>query len=82
MELTQNALLSKISEAQFVCVELNLYLDTHPDDEDARADYLCYSETLTQLIDKYEALYGPLKNFGLSPTTTGSWVHCKWPWEL
>ena len=82
MELTQNSLLCKISEAQFVCVELNLYLDTHPDDEDARADYLCYSETLAQLIEKYEALYGPLKNFGLSPTATGSWVSGKWPWEL
>ncbi|MBQ3108601.1 MAG: spore coat protein CotJB [Clostridia bacterium] len=82
MELTQNALLSKISEAQFVCVELNLYLDTHPNDEDARADYLCYSETLKQLIEKYEALYGPLKNFGLSPTETGCWVSGKWPWEL
>lgn len=82
MELTKNALLMKIAECEFVCVELNLYIDTHPEDEDARADFLCYSEKLRQLIEKYETLYGPLKNFGHSPTDTNCWVRSQWPWEL
>ncbi len=81
MENCQSALLTKISECQFVCVELNLYLDTHPDDEAARADYLCYSEKLSLLISKYEELYGPLMNFGHSPTTMGCYVCSPWPWE-
>ncbi len=82
MEMTQQALSMKISECQFVCVELQLYLDTHPCDEDAMADYLCYSEKLNSLISRYEELYGPLMNFGHSATDVGSWVHSKWPWEL
>lgn len=82
MELTQQALMTKISEYQFICVELQLYLDTHPDDEDARADMFTYSQKLAFLIDKYESIYGPLFNFGLSPTKTGCWVKSKWPWEL
>ena len=82
MEMTQQALLMKISECQFVCIELQLYLDTHPEDEDARADMLCYSEKLSILIQKYESMYGPLMNFGHSPTDTGCWVKSKWPWEL
>ena len=81
MEMTQCALMTKISECQFVCVELNLYLDTHPDDENARADYYCYSQKLRQLIDMYEETYGPLMNFGHSPTMTGCYVCSKWPWE-
>jgi len=82
MELSQAALLMKISECQFVCVELQLYLDTHPGDEAAKADFLCYSEKLKLLIEKYEAMYGPLMNFGHSPTETGCWVNSRWPWEL
>lgn len=81
MDITQRALLRKISEYQFVCIELQLYLDTHPEDADAHVDYLYYAEKLELLIKKYEAMYGPLMNFGLSPTATGSWVNSKWPWE-
>jgi len=82
MEMTQQALLMKISECQFVCIELQLYLNTHPEDEDARADMFCYAEKLKLLIHKYESMYGPLLNFGHSPTKTGCWVKSKWPWEL
>ena len=39
-DMTKCELLRKISEYQFVAVELNLYLDTHPCDADARSDYL------------------------------------------
>lgn len=71
----------RIDEIQFVCVELNLYLDTHPDDEDAQKDYMSYSRELMKLIEQYEAQYEPLLNFGHGSMEAGSWVHSKWPWE-
>ena len=80
-EMTQSELLRKISEYQFVAVELNLYLDTHPGDEPARADYLFYSQTLEDLIKNYEAQYGPLMNFGHSSTDVGCYVESQWPWD-
>lgn len=79
--MSKEQLLKQIGCTQFVCVELNLYLDTHPNDEDALSDYLSYSEQLRGLIEQYEELYGPLLNFGHSPTEAGSWVCSKWPWE-
>ncbi|MDD6887114.1 MAG: spore coat protein CotJB [bacterium] len=82
MDAMERALLEKIGEARFACVELRLYLDTHPDDAMAKADYLAYSMKLQQLIERYEQQYGPLMNFGQSPTEAGSWVFQKWPWEL
>ncbi len=82
MESTEKALLEKIREARFACIELRIYLDTHPDDAIAQADYLAYSEKLQLLITKYESQYGPLMNFGQSPTDVGSWVYQKWPWDL
>ncbi len=79
--MTQNELQMRISEIQFVCIELNLYLDTHPTDEAARSDYYHYSLMLEQLISEYEANYGPLLGFGHSPTDVGCWVCSAWPWE-
>ncbi len=79
--MTENELLNSISEVQFVCVELNLYLDTHPDDAEARNDYYSYSLMLDELIARYEREYGPLLGFGHSPTNVGCWVCSDWPWE-
>lgn len=79
--MTQCELLNRISEIQFVCVELNLYLDTHPDDMDARSDYYNYSVMLNEYITRYEQEYGPLQGFGHSPTSVGCWVCSDWPWE-
>lgn len=80
-DITKCELLKKISEYQFVAVELHLYLDTHPCDADARSDYLYYSKKLCELIETYEAQYGPLMNFGHSPTETGCYVCSEWPWD-
>lgn len=79
--MSENELLNSISEVQFVCVELNLYLDTHPDDSAARSDYYNYSAMLESLISRYEREYGPLLGFGHSPTDVGCWVCSDWPWE-
>ena len=82
MEMTQTCLLQKIGEARFACVDLQLYLDTHPEDEAAAQDFLCYAEKLRQLLTLYEREYGPLLNFGESVSSTGSWVYQAWPWEV
>ena len=79
--MSQSELLNSISELQFVCVELNLYLDTHPGDIAARSDYYNYSVMLRELINSYESEYGPLMGFGQSPTDVGCWVCSEWPWE-
>ena len=79
--MNKKELLERISEIQFVCVELNLYIDTHPDDADALSDYASYSMMLKNLIKTYEEQYGPLMGFGHSATEEGSWVCSCWPFE-
>lgn len=79
--MTREELLTRISEIQFVLVELNLYLDTHPEDEDAVADYNAYSAMLKELMTAYCSEYGPLMGFGHSPMTAGSWAASEWPFE-
>ena len=82
MDQERLTLLKKIGEARFTCVELNLYLDTHPDDLAARADFNSYSDKLQALLDTYAAAYGPLMNFGQDSLEAGSWVRSPWPWEV
>ena len=80
-DMTRCELLKTISEYQFVAVELNLYLDTHPGDAAARSDYQYYSTRLKELIAAYEEQYGPLMTFGHSATATGCYVCSEWPWD-
>ena len=56
MDQDRLALLKRIGEARFTCVELNLYLDTHPDDAAARADFNTYSDKLQALLDTSPAM--------------------------
>ena len=80
-ERTEQALLTQIAEARFACVELQLYLDTHPEDADAESDFNSYANALERLTAAYTETYGPLENFGSAPHDAGSWVYQKWPWQ-
>ena len=72
----------KIQELSFTLVELNLYLDTHPNCTQALELYNRYSLELKNLREEYNAKYGPLMNFGICPAGNSfSWVNSPWPWE-
>ena len=75
-------LMQQIAECEFICVDINLFLDTHPDDQRALADYNCYAEQLAALKDLYVKNYGPLANFGNSVSHgEWKWVRADWPWH-
>lgn len=75
-------LLNSILENQFACIELNLYLDNNPDDENALRSYNAYSYQYMQAKNAYENLYGPLTNFGYVPDSyPWEWVSNPWPWD-
>ena len=78
------SLLRKIQEMEFVAIELNLYLNTHPCDVAAQNDYNCAVEILRKHIEKYECEFGPLLNFGLGGVTKNpwQWLQGPWPWEM
>ena len=80
----QVRMLMKLQEMQFVALELNLYLDTHPCDRDALNDFNCAVEMIKKHKHVYENQYGPILNFGMDGFAKGSWqwVNSPWPWEL
>ncbi|MNZ82616.1 CotJB protein [compost metagenome] len=76
-------LLHELQAVDFVLVELNLYLDTHPMDEAAIQQYNQYAQLRMEIAKRYESMYGPLKNFGQSFSGKPfSWVEPPWPWQV
>lgn len=75
--------LLRIMELEFAAIDLNLFLDTHPQDGRALADMAAISQELMHAKMAYESRYGPIMNFGygLSPGTW-RWIDDPWPWEL
>ncbi|QKG85133.1 spore coat protein CotJB [Kroppenstedtia pulmonis] len=76
-------LLGELQAIDFVLVELNLYLDTHPHDTQAIHQYNQYSHQSQELKKKFESRFGPLQNFGNSPMEPGKlWNQPPWPWQV
>jgi len=64
---------TEIMKTGFVCLELRLYLDTHPDDSKALEYYRHYSDKLMKLRENHrESAQRPGYN---------DWVFDSWPWE-
>jgi spore coat protein JB len=79
----QKALLRKLQEIDFVLVELNLYLDTHPSDEDALMQFNELALERDGIRAEYEKKYGPLMNFGHSFNRyPKGWNEGPWPWDF
>lgn len=77
------SLLRTIQELEFALLELNLYLDTHPEDQNALAVFNDLASRFVTARSDYEARYGPLVNFGHSgPTASWVWIDEPWPWEI
>lgn len=80
--MNKNELLKCIQIYQFCAIDLNLYLDNFPENQNAVEDYCKLSAKLDSLIAEYEKNYGPLTNFGHSfYENPKAWVDECWPWD-
>ena len=77
-------LLRRIQELEFIAIELNLYLDTHPNDTRAITEYNRVHDELKKLIEQYDQTYGPLLGYGQSRNKGNTWLWAEqpWPWEM
>lgn len=73
--------LTEIQALDFVLVELNLYLDTHPMDEEAYALFRKYNALSQKARKLYEEKYGPLTAKTPTQQDNYTWIHGPWPWE-
>ena len=79
--ISADELILQIAQCEFTCADINMFLDTHPEDERALMDYNCYAQQLMALKEMYEGHFGPLENFGNSMSEgSWKWVSQAWPW--
>ncbi len=74
-------LLKEIMEYAFVEKELNLFLDTNPDDRQALEMHKSIGAKLKELMNDYQKQYGPLTSESNLNSEHWEWIDGPWPWE-
>ena len=78
---TRKDLLKKVQEADFFALDLQLYLNTHPNCTRALNLYAKSVGEAKKLREVYEKKYGPLTAAASSPTVPWQWIKNPWTWE-
>ena len=73
--------LKRVQMFDFILDELNLYLDTHPNDKSALDYFAQYQYLHNEAVNQYEAKFGPLRAEDSMNETYFDWIKGPWPWE-
>jgi len=81
MNNERDELLNQLTALDFMAVDLHLFLNTHPNNEEV----ICKYNEIIKLADtvrcKYEKLYGPLCSFRSLSKSDFTWIDNPWPWQ-
>ncbi|MBR3609887.1 MAG: spore coat protein CotJB [Oscillospiraceae bacterium] len=77
----QKTLLSRIATCDFILTETALFLDTHPECEEALAFYEKHLGMKKKAEEEYTSKYGMLKHCDYKGQNTWQWTEGPWPWE-
>lgn len=73
--------LSELQALGFVLTDLGLYLDTHPDDQEAFQLFQRYAALEKEGRQRYEEQYGPLQQNSAALDNEYTWIRDPWPWN-
>jgi len=79
--MNENAIMRKIQAHYFAAYDLQLYLDTHPNDKKAFEMFCELVKKTKALIKEYEENCGPLTAAASIKYQTYRWLENPWPWE-
>jgi spore coat protein JB len=86
MRREQLEALQQIQAVEFTAMDLNLYLDTHPADQRAMADFAAAICQLKSLHTAYISRYGTpgvvTDMVDLANKGCWNWVAEPWPWQI
>lgn len=74
--------LAELQALEFVVLELNLYLDTHKDDEEAFKLFKQFSAMEKAAKAAYESKYGPVMVQSAATGDSFQWLSDPWPWNF
>ena len=74
-------ILQVLDQASFAMDDVLLYLDTHPEDQEALSYYHYVVGLRDEAMDAWQRQYGPLMVDAVQSTDRWTWITEKWPWE-
>jgi len=80
MPYTKEQLMNEIQKNGFAVVDLQLYLDTHPTDKKALAQFNQYANQFKMLKDNYAKMFGPIEQLAPTEKYPYAWILPPWPW--
>ena len=81
MNERERALLG-VQQMGFMTDDLRLFLNTHPNCDEALCALKYYMAAERDLKTQYEKCYGPLTLEGIENHGCYSWIDGVWPWEV
>ncbi len=74
----------RIDAYDFAILDLETYLDTHPNDSRAIQLRELYRAKREELVHEYEMRFGPyvVTRRDIHDPTCWTWVNDPWPWDL
>ena len=79
--MDRDDLLKHITVLDFMAVDLQLFLNTHPDNTEALRIYNEIVACGQKAHERYEAEYGPLVTFRSKGWPDWAWKNEPWPWQ-
>ncbi|MDD6881832.1 MAG: spore coat protein CotJB [Firmicutes bacterium] len=80
--MNERQMMHQIQQVSFALVDLNLFLDSHPDNMMALDFFREMQKKYTELVAEYEMMFGPLTAFDTNTEHGWTWIKEPWPWEL
>lgn len=81
-QMNHQQLMHYINLVSFAVVEANLFLDTHPNNREAREYFDYYNKERNEALEEYGRRFSPLTISTVpSCEEKWKWVYGPWPWE-
>lgn len=79
--ISKSELFDLINQFSFMLDEIVLFLDTHPECQEAIEAYNHFKKLRMDAIKDYTEMYGPISKYDVNACNFWDWVNQPWPWE-
>lgn len=82
-QFSKSELFDFINKVSFAVNDIQLFLDSHPDSQEALAYFHEHSELRNAALKEYSCRFGPLTIDTVTDNSSKcwEWIEQKWPWE-
>ncbi len=77
----QKQLMNQLTSISFAMDDTVLFLDTHPDCQEAMEHYRKLRKMRSEVLHTYETKFEPISKYDVHGSGCFQWLNSPWPWE-